>query len=96
MKGRMIVAFVAGVLCCALLIGATMGIMGAFTGDAQARSGGTWQVAGGDDGFAIADWGTGGGPKVSLDDFIESLPASCDIQTIARGAMYLSVLYRCD
>lgn len=95
MRGRMVAAFVAGVLCTVLIAGAALGVAGVFGDDAQARGGGTWQVAGGDDGFAIADWGTGRGESQSLDEWIESMPDTCDIQTIPRGVMFVSVYYRC-
>jgi hypothetical protein len=35
------------------------------------------------------------GPERSLDDWINSVPVYCDIQTIARGVSYVSVYYRC-
>jgi hypothetical protein len=75
--------------------GAGVGAFYALSDDAQAQSEGTWQVAGGDDGFYIGDWGMGLGPERSLDDWINSVPVYCDIQTIARGVSYVSVYYRC-
>lgn len=96
MKGRMIVAFAAGMLCCAMIVGVTLGVLGFFSDDAAARSGATWEVAGGAEGFNLADWGAGKGESVSLDEWIESTPDRCDIQTIPRGVSYVSVFYRCS
>lgn len=35
---------------------------------AQARNEDTWQIAGGPEGFSVADWGTGAGNAHSLDE----------------------------
>ena len=80
-----------------LLIGlASIGGYVVVTDGAAAQGGNPWwQTAGGAEGFAIAEWGTGNGPGVSLDDWIESIPATCDIQLIERDAMFRSVMYRC-
>ncbi len=80
-----------------LLVGlASIGGYVLVTDGATAQSGGSWWgVAGGDEGFAIAEWGTGKGPGVSLDDWIESIPNTCDIQIIERSATTWSVMYRC-
>lgn len=72
-----------------------------FTGylafdSATAQDTGTWQVAGEPSGlFSLEDWNTGGGVEVSLDDWIESMPDSCDIQMISRGVASVSAYYRC-
>jgi hypothetical protein len=81
----------------ALVIGlAAIGGYAVVTDGAAAQgSGPWWQTAGGAEGFAIAEWGTGNGPGVSLDDWIESMPATCDIQLVERDAGFRSVMYRC-
>lgn len=95
MKRRIMAAFAAGVITCLLLGALVLGPVAVLTDGAEAQDAGTWHVAGGTQGFSIADWGAGRGPEVSLDEWIESVPASCDIQTIARGASFVSAYYRC-
>lgn len=64
-------------------------------GEVTAQDEGTWQIAGGPDGFEIAGWGARRGPEVSLDEWIESMPDDCDIQLIDRGLSFKSAMYRC-
>lgn len=95
MQRRVAVSFIAGMLFCALMVGAGVGAFYVLSDDAQAQGESTWQLAGGNQGFSIADWGMGLGENRSLDEWIENTPAECDIQTIARGVSYVSVYYRC-
>ncbi len=61
---------------------------------AQDSNSNFWGTAGGPEGFLDAEWGTGKGPGVSLDDAIQSFPETCDIQIIDReGAK--NVMFRC-
>lgn len=83
-------------LFCALAIGAGVGMFSVLSDDARAQDSRTWHIAGGPDGFSIGDWGTGQGLELSLDEWIESVPVECDIQTIAGGVSYVSVYYRCS
>ena len=57
--------------------------------------GGFWAIAGGPEGFELAEWGTGNGPGVSLDAAIEAFPETCDIQLIDRGNGFVNLMYRC-
>ncbi len=55
MQRRIMLAFFAGVLCGALTVGAGVGAFSALSGDAQAQSEETWQIAGGIEGFFLGD-----------------------------------------
>lgn len=88
---RMLVGMLLGVLFTSTIIGGYI----AIEGNATAQNEGTWQLAGGDQGFAIEEWGTGQGVDVSLDEWIESMPDSCHIQLIDRGVSFKSAMYRC-
>ncbi len=57
--------------------------------------GGFWAIAGGPEGFELAEWGTGNGPGVSLDAAIEAFEETCDIQVIDRGNGFVNLMYRC-
>lgn len=74
MRGRIVTAFVAGVMCCALFLGASVGAFYALSDDAQARDGDTWQVH---------EEGT-----LSNKDFwdwVTTMPVECDIQALHQG-----------
>jgi hypothetical protein len=98
MQRRIMIAFFAGVLVCALAIGAGAGAFYALSDDAGAQGGETWRVAGPERGFNLSAWGGGFGPEESFDEWVETMPASCDIRTVPRGGTsgdYISVFYRC-
>jgi len=80
-----------------LLVGlASIGGYLLLTDETTAQGGGKWwAVAGGPEGFELAEWGTGKGPGVSLDLWIESIPKTCDIQLIDRGNGFISPMVRC-
>lgn len=63
-------------------------------GEVNAQDEGTWQIAGGDRGFALENWDSAD-PDESLAAWIESMPDDCDIQLIDRGVSFKSAMYRC-
>lgn len=95
MRSRLIAVFLVGILFGAVILGGGLFSLQNAGPNVQAQGDETWNVAGDAEGFNIADWGTGRGAQVSLDEWIESVPASCDIQTIAKGMSFVSPYYRC-
>ena len=63
-------------------------------GEVTAEGDGTWEIAGGPDGFSLEHWGERD-PELSLDAWIEAMPDDCDIQIIDRGLSFKSAMYRC-
>lgn len=81
MRGRMIAAFVAGMLCFALFMGAAVGAFYALSGDAQAQgasgaqASGKWQV----ESFPLEKYGTSSLSRFAT--WVQTMPGSCDIET---------------
>lgn len=92
MQRRVMVAFFAGVLICALAIGAGVGAFYALSGDAQAQgeSVEVWEYVRFSGDFYPA-------PLERFERWIAQLPASCDVQTFTAPDDSGSVIvyYRC-
>lgn len=74
MRGRMVAAFVAGVLCCAMFLGAGVGAFYALSDDAQAQSETTWQVQY----FSTLDYPRGANVE-DIEAWVNTLPAECSL-----------------
>lgn len=85
MRVRIATAFLAGMVCCALFMGAAFGTFYALNGDdgAQAQEEGTWQVE------YLGDYAVETIPGA----FIEMLPAECDLVPSPHNE--LLIFYRC-
>jgi hypothetical protein len=87
------VVFLAGALCGALMLGGGVVVLERTGQDAQAQSAETWQTKSFDapywnEGFVSPD------PDRNFDDWLHTLPASCDVETI-DGSSGILVYYRC-
>jgi hypothetical protein len=94
MRGRIVAAFIAGMLFCVLILGAGVGAFYAVSGDAQAQGGQGWQSE-----YFRSDANTSASEKFA--EWATALPATCDIGTIgepignATGLVGLLAYYRC-
>lgn len=95
MQRRVMAAFFAGVLVCALAIGAGVGAFYALSDDANAQGEsawgvGTWEYVRFSGDFYPA-------PLERFENWIAQLPASCDVQTFTApdGSGSVIVYYRC-
>lgn len=92
---RVVIALVIGLVLGVVMTAGAVLAFQSIRDDAQAQTTQTWQIAGPPNGFYIETWGKGFGPERSLDDWIRSIPASCDIQLIEQGLQYTIPYYRC-
>jgi hypothetical protein len=86
MRGRVIAAFIAGVLCCAVFLGAGVGAFYALTNDAEAQAPGTWQV------YQMPPPARIGWTLEEFEAWVHQIPVRCDIVPANQENMYL---YRC-
>lgn len=89
MQGKIGAAFIAGVLSCALFIGALFGAFYALNNDAQAQSEQTWQVT-----------RLNGLGADRFSEWIVEVPVQCDVDAIPSynangGFSDILVYYRC-
>lgn len=92
MRRQAVLIFVLGVLCGALILAGGVFALQAFGNEAKAQTGATWKYQHWGDVRLNAGFTTPN-PEVYIDDWVQRLPADCDL--VFMGDARNVIFYRC-